>query len=57
MHYFARIAAFVAISALIADASAIRKTLAWRTVYGLEDMILTALAWERREQRDLMQVS
>ena len=44
-------------SALIADASAIRKTLGWRTLYGLDDMIDTALAWERRQQRDLMQVS
>jgi UDP-glucose 4-epimerase len=44
-------------SALIADASAIRKTLGWRSLYGLEDMIHTALAWERRQQRDLIQVS
>jgi UDP-glucose 4-epimerase len=43
-------------SALIADASAIRKTLGWRTLYGLEDMIHTALAWERREHGDLTQV-
>jgi UDP-glucose 4-epimerase len=43
-------------SAVIADASAIRKTLGWRTLYGLEDMVRTALAWERREQRDLIQV-
>jgi UDP-glucose 4-epimerase len=41
---------------LLADASAIRKTLNWRTFYGLEDMVQTALAWERREQRDLIQV-
>ena len=44
-------------SALIAHAPAIRKTLGWRTLYGLDDMIDTALAWERRQQRDLMQVS
>jgi len=43
-------------SVLIADAVAIRKTLGWHTLYGLEDMIHTALAWERREQRDLIQV-
>jgi UDP-glucose 4-epimerase len=43
-------------SALIADASAIRKTLGWRTFYGLEDMIHTALARERREHRDLIRV-
>ena len=42
---------------LIADATAIRKMLGWRTLYGLDDMINTALAWEHREQRDLMQVS
>src|SRR5215510_15039677 len=44
-------------SALVADASAIRKTLGWHTRYGLDEMIHTALAWERREHRDLMQVS
>jgi UDP-glucose 4-epimerase len=43
-------------SVLVADASAIRKTLGWRTLYGLEDMVHMALAWERREQRDLIQV-
>lgn len=42
---------------LIADATAIRKMLGWQTLYGLDDMIHTALAWEDREQRDLMQVS
>ena len=39
-------------SVLVADASAIRKTLGWRTLYGLEDMVHSALAWERRERRD-----
>jgi UDP-glucose 4-epimerase len=43
-------------SALLADASAIRKTLGWRNQYELADMVRTALAWERREQRDLIQV-
>jgi len=42
---------------LIADATAIRKMLGWRARYGLDDMIQTALAWEHREQRDLMRVS
>src|SRR5262245_33403144 len=42
---------------LVADASAIRKTLGWRNLYDLDDIVQTALAWERREQRDLMQVS
>ena len=44
-------------AALVADASAIRKTLGWHALYDLADMIETALAWERREQRDLIRVS
>ena len=41
---------------LLADASAIRKTLGWRSQYGLADMVGTTLAGERRGQRDLIQV-
>jgi UDP-glucose 4-epimerase len=44
-------------SALVADASAIRKTLGWHAQYDLADIVETALAWERREQRDLIRVS
>jgi UDP-glucose 4-epimerase len=42
---------------LIADAAAIRKTLGWRGRYDLDDMIKTALDWERRAQRNLTRVS
>jgi UDP-glucose 4-epimerase len=41
---------------LVADASAIRRTLGWRPLYDLTDMVATALAWEHREQRDLLKV-
>jgi UDP-glucose 4-epimerase len=41
---------------LLADASAIRKTLGWRSQYGLAEMVGTTLACERRGQRDLIQV-
>ena len=43
-------------AALLADASANRKTVGWRPRYDLADMVRTALAWERREQRDLIEV-
>ncbi len=34
--------------ALVADSSALCKTLGWRAQFGLDDMVSTALAWERR---------
>jgi UDP-glucose 4-epimerase len=37
--------------ALIADPSALLSALAWRAEYGLDDMVRTALAWERRTHR------
>ena len=44
--------------ALVADASAIRASLGWRPRYGIDDMVATTLAWEKREsRRDLLRVS
>jgi UDP-glucose 4-epimerase len=40
---------------LIANPSAIRKTLGWSSQYGLDDIVRTALDWERREQAGLPQ--